>query len=402
MQSISEKWYINRKCVYSILILGITLFLTNCAGIQYSDQVQAIDLLKSNKNQSSTRVLAKAEEWRNSGVVLQQGHTYKVVAKGRWSAGPPCGWTGPDGIGWSSFCIEEYKGWTGSTLMAKIGVQGFPFGIGAQYEFEAQESGVLYFRMNDIKGFCGDNAGYVDATTSIISGKNQYAKKAVDPAQHKTTIHVAYPKEGEQIADERITLLGYVTSANKTKSLKLFVNRKRQFVDELWRGSPIETIGLRGYPLDLSVPIEKGKNIIEIRVLDHEGFMVNHRIEVNRIEIAETQVASSVSLGRRLPDLESKPQDKQVNEKNFAVVIEDWVKQTAVSDYNKGNRMYDDGRLERAAYYYRKSVRTDPIAPAFFNLGLALKGIGNEHDARQAFVKACEQKEERACDMISQ
>jgi len=221
------------------------------------------------------------------------------------------------------------------------------------------------------------------------------------PSNDRFTIHVAYPKESEQIADDRVTLLGYVTSANKTESLKLFVNRKRQFVDELWRDTPINVVGLRGYPLDLSVPIEKGKNIIEIRVLDHEGFMVNHKIEVHRIEIAETRMASSISLGKRLPDLESKTQDKQVNEKNFAVVIEDWVKQTAVSDYNKGNRMYDDGRLERAAYYYRKAVRTDPLAPAFFNLGLTLKGLGNESEARQAFEKACEQKEERACEMIS-
>jgi len=237
---------------------------------------------------------------------------------------------------------------------------------------------------------------------SSIPEMKAISREISPPVQHKPAIHVAYPKGGEQIADERVTLLGYVTSTNKTKSLKLFVNRKRQFVDELWRVSPIETIGLRGYPLDFVVPIETGKNIIEIRVLDQEGFMVNHVIEVNRIEIAETRVASSVSLGKRLPDLESKTQNKQVNENNFAVVIEDWVKQTAVSDYNKGNRMYDAGRLERAAYYYRKAVQTNPLTPAFFNLGLALKGIGNEHDARQAFVKACEQKEERACDMISQ
>ncbi len=233
----------------------------------------------------------------------------------------------------------------------------------------------------------------------------QYSKSqkpaAVEPVQHKPAIHIAYPKGGEQIADERVNLLGYVTSTNRTKNLKLFVNRKRQFVDELWRGNPIESVGLRGYPLDLLVPIEAGKNIIEIRVLDQEGFMANHMIEVQRIQIAETQVASPVTLEKRLPDLEPKPQDQQVNEQNFAVVIEDWVKQTAITDYNKGNRMYDEGRLERAAYYYRKSLRTEPITPAFFNLGLALKGLGNESDAQQAFVKACEQNEKRACDMIA-
>ena len=276
--------------------------------------------------------------------------------------------------------------------------------------YRKYESGITFFQKDAIREismhFQQSLGHFRLAAAKNEANPLQYSinrkPKAAEPVQHKPAIHVAYPKGGEQIADERVTLLGYVTSTNKTKSLKLFVNRKRQFVDELWRVSPIETIGLRGYPLDFLVPIETGKNIIEIRVLDQEGFMVNHVIEVNRIEIAETRVASSVSLGKRLPDLESKTQNKQVNENNFAVVIEDWVKQTAVSDYNKGNRMYDAGRLERAAYYYRKAVQTNPLTPAFFNLGLALKGIGNEHDARQAFVKACEQKEERACDMISQ
>ena len=272
------------------------------------------------------------------------------------------------------------------------------------------ESGVTFFQKDAIREIAlhfQQSLGHF----RLAAAKNeanplQYSKNqkqtAVEPVQHKPAIHIAYPKGGEQIADERVNLLGYVTSTNKTKSLKLFVNRKRQFVDELWRGNPIETAGLRGYPLDFLVPIEAGKNIIEIRVLDQEGFMVNQMIEVQRIQIAETRVASSAVLEERLPDLELKSQDQQVNEQNFAVVIEDWVKQTAISDYNKGNRMYDEGRLERAAYYYRKSLRTDPIAAAFFNLGLTLRGLGNENDARQAFVKACEQKEKRACDMISQ
>ena len=282
--------------------------------------------------------------------------------------------------------------------------------LDARYHGPAESGTVVFLLSDDGRYFKGTYSGSLGQ--GPWDGRRVGQPIALSPAGagsvaeqsqiSKTSIHVAYPKGGEQIADERVTLLGYVTSANKTKSLKLFVNRKRQFVDELWRVSPIETIGLRGYPLDFLVPIETGKNIIEIRVLDQEGFMVNHVIEVNRIEIAETRVASSVSLGKRLPDLESKTQNKQVNENNFAVVIEDWVKQTAVSDYNKGNRMYDAGRLERAAYYYRKAVQTNPLTPAFFNLGLALKGIGNEHDARQAFEKACEQKEERACDMISQ
>jgi hypothetical protein len=66
----------------------LTLFLFSCAiPAKYQDQVKAIDIHSVAGQEGSTRVLANAEEWRNSGVILKKGQEYKIVAKGRWRLG---------------------------------------------------------------------------------------------------------------------------------------------------------------------------------------------------------------------------------------------------------------------------------------------------------------------------
>lgn len=146
-----------------------------CAGVQYSDHVST-NTITIPGEKIKTRVLARAEEWRNSGVILKKDHKYHVKARGRWSAGGICGWTGPDGRGCSSLCMEYIKGWSGSTLMGKIGEFGKPFGVMEDYEFEADEDGILYLRINDPEGFCGDNGGYVDAEISLLISSQMFTK----------------------------------------------------------------------------------------------------------------------------------------------------------------------------------------------------------------------------------
>ncbi len=218
-----------------------------------------------------------------------------------------------------------------------------------------------------------------------------------DISQDRPSIFLAHPKDDQQVAEETVPLLGYVTSLNKTQKLKLFINKQRQFVDEMWSNNPIVTTGLRGYPLDLAIPLELGKNTIEIQVLDQEGFMASQTVAVTRIELQESRSASIANLPPRAPDLEEQQRSANVTQENFMEVIGGWVKQTAVSDYNKGNRMYDAGRLERAAYYYQKAIKTNPFGQAFFNLGLSQLGLNQDEQARLAFAKACELGEQRGC-----
>ncbi|MDE3224639.1 MAG: hypothetical protein KGN30_04405, partial [Nitrospirota bacterium] len=48
----------------------LTFNIWGCAGIQYSDRVQAVDLTQIDKKEATVRVLAIADEWRNSGVIV--------------------------------------------------------------------------------------------------------------------------------------------------------------------------------------------------------------------------------------------------------------------------------------------------------------------------------------------
>lgn len=68
-------------------LLLLVMTLSGCAGVQYTDTVQARDLTQSREPEIATRVLAQAEDWRNSGVAVRKGSTYKITAKGRWTAG---------------------------------------------------------------------------------------------------------------------------------------------------------------------------------------------------------------------------------------------------------------------------------------------------------------------------
>lgn len=159
-----------KKLAYFLLFISVVI--SGCAGIHYADMVQATDIRQNDKREVTTRVLAAAEEWRNSGVIVNKGVTYKITAKGRWSVGPICGFTGPDGVGISPLCnllpsSNLTNGDTGSTLAGKISEQGSPFPIGNGIEMTASDEGTLFLRVNQAPGLAGENSGSVDVTISL-------------------------------------------------------------------------------------------------------------------------------------------------------------------------------------------------------------------------------------------
>src|SRR5438034_5281734 len=136
------------RCGSSILVLMIGLVVAGCAGVQYTDAVKPVDVWTAD-GEAVTRVAANADEWRNSGVIVKRGFTYRITATGRWTAGPVgamggllgvCGWTGPDGVGIASPCHGArghiLGGGAASLLVARIG-DGPPFGVGAQLDLVA-------------------------------------------------------------------------------------------------------------------------------------------------------------------------------------------------------------------------------------------------------------------------
>jgi hypothetical protein len=171
-----------KRFIY-ILPLMLLINILGCAGIQYTDRVQAVDIAQLDKKETTTTVLAVADEWRNSGAILKKGIVYKITAKGKWTAGPICGWTGPDGYGASSMCsgvTGTYIGWdSASLLLGNIGEQGNPFVVGGGLELTAPEDGILFFRINDTPLIMSDNSGSVDV---IISLKDTDKKVTARPS----------------------------------------------------------------------------------------------------------------------------------------------------------------------------------------------------------------------------
>ena len=179
------------------LLLGV-LAVAGCAGIPYTDTVQARDLTQSDDTEVVTRVLAPAEEWRNSGVTVRKGSTYKVTARGRWRISAFCNWTGPDGIGayGGLFCMfgtPVVQGATQSALIGKIGEKGEPFLVLEELEFTAREDGVLFFRMNEAPGWFGDNEGSLQVKTALVrpSAPRATGPRATPPPERAVNLAVS-------------------------------------------------------------------------------------------------------------------------------------------------------------------------------------------------------------------
>jgi hypothetical protein len=138
-----------------------------------------VNILNSDQQEVTVRVLAEAAEWLNSGAIVKAGQQYKIEATGKWSGGVICGWTGPDGIGASQVCLcRIIPGWSISTLLARINDDGLPFAVGNDYTFVASHDGVLQFHINDPPStgsmadahcwpYTKDNQGYVVAKISV-------------------------------------------------------------------------------------------------------------------------------------------------------------------------------------------------------------------------------------------
>jgi hypothetical protein len=172
---------------YCILIT-LFVFLSGCTGIHYADKVNAVDITLTDKQETSSRVLAAAGEWRNSGVIVKKGSKYRITATGKWTAGPICGWTGPDGIGASYMCTGATATYMGvesaSTLIGKIGERGDPFVVGSALDLTAsEEEGILYFRINDTTMMMHDNRGSVDVSISLKETGHKLAAAPVPAAE---------------------------------------------------------------------------------------------------------------------------------------------------------------------------------------------------------------------------
>ncbi|MHC1700096.1 MAG: caspase family protein [Humidesulfovibrio sp.] len=154
--------------------LLLCVLLAACAGAKYTDQpLTSVDLTEQGAGAGvSSRVLAQAGEWRNTGVLVKQGVDYALSTNGRWRAWPGCKWTDADGLGmYTGLCLDLggtiIKGWTHQALIARIGETGSPFAVGKAFRFTAPADGLLYLHINEQDHGVWDNEGYVDVSVSL-------------------------------------------------------------------------------------------------------------------------------------------------------------------------------------------------------------------------------------------
>jgi TolB-like protein len=157
------------KIVRLILFLLVMSSFFACTPVKYVTEETQKNLSVGDEVQ--IQVLAAAD-WRNSGIIIKKGEKYKITASGKWNIGGLSHFCGPDGIGCDHVLAWDLggivPGFKSATLIAKIGEEGNPFGVGASFQFESHADGYLFFRMND--HIPGDNVGAVNVNISKISG----------------------------------------------------------------------------------------------------------------------------------------------------------------------------------------------------------------------------------------
>ena len=116
------------------------------------------------------QVFAKEARWQSSGVSLRNGQRYHLSAGGTWRIGKGCNVTAADGVGVDTdpcpeMLMRPVGQFTASALIAKIGENGRPMGIGNATTLMAPADGVLYFRINDPMTW--DNEGQITVRVAL-------------------------------------------------------------------------------------------------------------------------------------------------------------------------------------------------------------------------------------------
>jgi len=202
-------------------LLFIIFILTGCGGAtKYYEKHQTVDLLKSKQHEVTVRVLAQADEWLNSGVIVRAGQQYKIEATGKWHGGLICGWTGPDGMGASQVCFcKIIPGWSISTLIARISDEGLPFAVGSDYTFVASHYGILQFHIND-------------PSSSSSSLAETHCWPYTKDNQGFVTVKISIPQIKQDIIDVKI--IGYDDGIKTTKQKdyrEALLNAMRQAIE---------------------------------------------------------------------------------------------------------------------------------------------------------------------------
>ena len=75
--------------------------------------------------QAKRIVVAAAEGWQDSGVVLKAGQYYAIDARGSWVSGLNQPFEGPDGRGWGTLTNGALLGWISDKKPERLGYDSY-------------------------------------------------------------------------------------------------------------------------------------------------------------------------------------------------------------------------------------------------------------------------------------
>jgi len=110
-----------------------------------------------------TKTISAEDDWQSTGTRLEKGQKFEVHASSeRWFIGNT--WINADGTDVNSYFSDVGLSAPRGSLVGKIG-ESSPFIVGTKKELEADNTGLLFFRVND--GNLEDNIGSITIKVKI-------------------------------------------------------------------------------------------------------------------------------------------------------------------------------------------------------------------------------------------
>lgn len=198
---------VNLWGVAALLLFG-TAVLSGCqATHQYTPPAKSAAL---SPGEAKSFQIVAGGHWRNTGIEVTTGTTYRITAEGSWRMSPHCNQTNASGevLQYNLFCQDPLNtrpltSVNFQTLIGRIGPVGALFPVGKALEFTADSDGILYLGPNDLESFLFDNTGLLNVKVTRVRGAAvPPAAVASAPTRLPATappVRAALPKDAGQL-----------------------------------------------------------------------------------------------------------------------------------------------------------------------------------------------------------
>lgn len=157
----------------AVLLAGATApLLISSASAQEVRQIRPVpQAVQQAAPQTKQAVVSATSGWTPTGVAVRNGARLQISAQGRWTmaqsvaAAPPV--SGPEGVAGRTDPRAPLPGANLGALVGRIGANGKPFLVGANYDATASGDGELFLAINENPAALADNSGRIAASATM-------------------------------------------------------------------------------------------------------------------------------------------------------------------------------------------------------------------------------------------